>query len=187
MSTDDCCILCGAYIGECGKQYCTSCAEKTFADNPISLAEDMARKYAYQPLPKDVAAACRAVYRNHLPPWLNLQGDAQQKLYTPHHTLITTGYERIVIGDYGAFIEFRKDHHFVPQRGQEYRIDDTRYTNQVKYVWLTVPDGSGVKIYLQKKKVPYADYRIGFFYVSPYDVRRKGGSPWPMMPPNTRS
>lgn len=42
-------------------------------------------------------------------------------------------------------------------------------SKNVKYIWMTIADGSNIKIYKQKKKVAYADYRSGMFYISPHE------------------
>lgn len=95
-------------------------------------------------------------------------------LYSADGRVVCDGYKRIVIGDYGAFIEFtpeQANHYlFKVQEGQEYRINDPKYSKNVKYEWLTLKDKSGIKIYKQKKTVSYADYKKGMFYVSPHEV-----------------
>lgn len=53
-------------------------------------------------------------------------------------SLICEWYDRIVIGDYGAFIEFPESairNNFEVEKGQEYRINDERYSSRVKYHW----------------------------------------------------
>ena len=40
----------------------------------------------------------------------------------------------------------------------------------MKYVWLTVNDRSGIKIYHQKRGVSYADYKPNKYYVSVHEV-----------------
>lgn len=59
---------------------------------------------------------------------------------------------------------------FKIKEGQEFRIYDQRYSNNIKYEWFTMKDNSNIKIYKQKKNVSYADYIIGMFYVSPHEV-----------------
>jgi len=54
--------------------------------------------------------------------------------------------------------------------GQEYRINDPKYSEHVKYWWLTPKDLSDMKVYYQKRIVSYADYKPEMFYVSPYEV-----------------
>ena len=88
-------------------------------------------------------------------------------------TVVCSGYTRIVVGDYGAFIEFDEEQanidKYIIAPGQEYRVDNPRYSKNVKYIWMTIPDGSNIKIYKQKKKVAYADYKSGMFYISPHE------------------
>lgn len=94
-------------------------------------------------------------------------------------TQICNGYDRIVIGDYGAYIEIdESDMNLLKielQDGEEYRYNDPYYRKRIKYIWYTARDDSGVKIYHQQKRVPYADYVVGKYYVSPYEVRRCHG------------
>ena len=82
--------------------------------------------------------------------------------------------KRIVIGDYGAFVEFSRAQanarHLKIKEGQSYRIEDPRYAEHVKYLWLTADDNSDVKVYDQKRLVEYADYKPGMLYVSVYEV-----------------
>lgn len=56
------------------------------------------------------------------------------------------------------------------KEGQAYRVEDPRYAEHVKYLWLTTDDGSDVKVYEQKRPVEYADYKPGMLYVSVYEV-----------------
>lgn len=117
----------------------------------------------------------RTKYLEDLPELLTLEGDKGFKIYTNKGTLISEGYNRIVIGDYGAFLEFGRSMLVIEnirvKEGQEYRMKDPKYKNIVKFVWLTSKDDSDIKIYYQRRPVSYADYRLGMFYVSPYEVR----------------
>ena len=116
----------------------------------------------------------REKYLAALPEWCVVAGEAEARLYTLDGTLLCKGYERIVIGDYGAFIEISPEriskNSLRCKPGQEYRISDERFASNVKYLWLTALDESDCKIYFQKKKVKYADYVPGMFYISPYEV-----------------
>lgn len=88
--------------------------------------------------------------------------------------LVAKGYVRIVIGKRGPYIEFTEDqlikeNIFIPE-DQKYRLSNkTTYYNE----WRT--KGSNIKIYQQKKVVAYADYKIGYWYISPFDLRTKDG------------
>lgn len=112
-----------------------------------------------------------------MPSFLKIDGDKTCNLYTLDNTLISTGYNRIVIGDYGAFIEFDKAQiitdNMKVKEGQGDRINDPIYNQHIKYYWLTTRDSSDIKIYYQKRTVTYADYLSEMFYVSPYEIKIK--------------
>jgi len=81
---------------------------------------------------------------------------------------IATGFNRIVHGGRGDYVEFDEDQMikknlFIPQ-DQEYRITD----ELVYYVEYRTLDGT--KVYFQKKLVDYADYKIGKYYISPREL-----------------
>lgn len=136
--------------------------------NELKYQEDLARRYKYYKLPAEVSEVVHYRFERNLP--VNLW--KHMELKTWNGTLFANGYERIVIGDYGAFIEISEDQiikgSLKVAEGQEYRFED-QYKN-CKYYWLTVSDGSNIKIYLQRNTVNYADYRVGFYYVSVYEV-----------------
>lgn len=139
-----------------------------------SLIDGLVKKYKYKPLPEELSQKVRTKYREALPHWLKEEGDLSQPLYSPEGIQLCSGYMRIVIGDYGAFIEIPQvtahKFNFIVKPGQEYRFRDPKYKDRVKYVWLTTPKHD-IKIYSQMKTVPYADYLIEYFYVSPYEVQ----------------
>lgn len=135
------------------------------------IEADLASKYGYKKLPLPLSLQMRQYYRENIPDWLSVDGGGQ--LYTKNGTLICNSYRSIVIGDYGAFVEFdhpADDKVFVVAPGQEYRLTDERYKNHVKYYWLTIKDGSYVKIYRQRAEVDYADYAAGMYYISVHEV-----------------
>lgn len=85
-------------------------------------------------------------------------------------TLVATGYNRVVIGGRGPYIEFElemldSECCSIPEE-QKYRFD----SNVVYYVELRTKDVDYVKIYVQKRCVSYADYLIGKVYISPFDL-----------------
>lgn len=132
------------------------------------LSNELARKYNYKKLPSFMSENMREVYKQTIPSFLS----SSQPLYTLNGTLICKNFDRIVIGDYGAYIEFSSDQankeNFIIAPGQEYRLEP-RYSN-VKYIWLTINDDSEIKIYYQKNTVSYADYVPKKYYVSVYEV-----------------
>ena len=142
-------------------------------ENLLKFQEELATKYKYKKLKPDISSEVRDKYLRNIPEYLSLTGDNVQ-LFSLQGTLISTGYVRIVIGDYGAFIEFDKSqackNNYRVKKGQEYRINDPGYNQKVKYIWLTAKDSSNIKIYYQKREVSYADYKPEMLYVSPYEV-----------------
>lgn len=146
------------------------------AHNPRDLIDALVQGYRYAKLPKGLSPIVQAIYLEDLPKELSLDGGSC-RLETWSGTKISDGYKRIVIGDYGAFIEIEKSQmnlevlRIAP--GEEYRVTE-KYRDLVKYFWFTIPDGSGIKIYYQQQTVKYADYQPKLFYVSPYEVLIKG-------------
>ena len=128
------------------------------------LSDELSNKYKYKKLSNELSNIVRNIYANTIPAFL-LSYDKTKPLYSLNGSLICNGYDRIVIGDYGAFIEFDDSmiipNQFIIAPGQEYRVYDERYSRNVKYIWLTINDGSNIKIYLQKRGVSYADYKPG--------------------------
>lgn len=140
--------------------------------NTLKIEAKLAEKYGYSPLPSELSTKYREFYKENIPEFLN---DNQQTLYTSWGTPLCNGFNRIVIGDYGAFVEFSESDLAFPSyklripEHQEYRLRD-KYKNNVKYFWYTTPDLSDIKIYHQKKTVSYADYKPGMYYVSVHEV-----------------
>lgn len=140
--------------------------------NTLKIEATLANKYGYRPLTKDLSEKYRNFFCENIPEFLSISG-ATKPLYTLKGTQICNGYDRIVVGDYGAFIEFSEyqiSSSFVIQKGQEYRVNDEKYKKNVKYIWLTIDDGSNIKIYFQKRKVTYADYKPKKYYVSVHEI-----------------
>lgn len=139
----------------------------------LKYQEQLARDYGYKPIPRTFFCDVRAEFQKALPKWCNVSGDTIS-LETADGTVITNGYNRIVIGDYGAFVEFSRVQAYMRRlkikEGQAYRVEDPRYAEHVKYLWLTANDSSNVKVYEQKRPVEYADYKPGMLYVSVYEV-----------------
>jgi len=98
---------------------------------------------------------------------ISLTGNEHTVFYDKQGNVLANGYTRIVIGDRGPYIEFR--------RGM------INYTNwietEVGHVyyreWRSRP--LNVKAYYQLKNVNYADYVIGLFYISPFDLNTESG------------
>ena len=140
--------------------------------NTLKIEAKLAAKYKYKKLPDDLSEKYRNFWKENIPDFLSVYG-GRIPLYTVYGSLICEWYDRIVIGDYGAFIEFPKSaicNDFEVAKGQEYRIYDERYSTRVKYHWFTISDGSDIKIYKQIRGVTYADYQPNKYYISVHEA-----------------
>jgi len=146
----------------------------------LAFQEELSKEYRYQPIQYNLFLGdVRQKYADNLPAWCDVNG-SEKPLYSINNgILIANGYDRIVIGDYGAFIEIdpgrMKMDHIIIKPGEEYRILDAHYADHVKYHWYTCRRDQEVKLYYQIKAVTYADYLPGMWYVSPYHVKEKEG------------
>lgn len=141
----------------------------TFDFTPIPT---LVQKYNYKPLPKDLSAVQRFYYLVNLPSYFRVEGDLNCDLYDRQYHLVAHGYSRVVIGDYGAYIEIPLEkmvlENLIVKPGQEYRFEP-RYSN-VKYHWYCLKENQDIKIYYQKHPVKYADYKPEMFYIAPDDL-----------------
>ena len=134
----------------------------------------LAEQYKYKPLPPLFSMQQRQEYLDNLPEeYKSYHG---QPLYSKSGLMICRNLtdRTFVCGDYGIFLEADEENmcleNIKVKEGQEYRINDERYSSNVKYIWYTPKTGSEVKIYFQQKTVDYADYKVGKYYFSPYEV-----------------
>ena len=162
------------------------------------LQEDLANQFFYKKLDDKLAIECMRKYvlslpegfcleHNEIPvinnpeinyivykPGFEIIKERKFPLLSRKGTLISNGFERIVLGHYGAFIEIDKEdiyeNNLILEPGQEYRMRDRKYKNKVKYIWFTTKDESCCKIYRQTREVLYADYKINMYYISPFEV-----------------
>ena len=84
--------------------------------------------------------------------------------------VLATGYTRMVIGERGPYLEFTteqmcRNHIDIPSE-EKHRIGNNIYY----YDEYRSLGPERVKIYFQKKTVKYADYKIGYWYISPFDL-----------------
>jgi len=139
----------------------------------LRIAE-LVKQYNYKPLPAELSAAQRAQYLKELPSNLQVDGDQNCELYS-RGLKISNGYRRIVIGDYGAYIEIAPSQMEIENLevtpGMEYRLNKNYIS--VKYIWLCPKGQPDVKIYFQQHPVSYADYQPMMFYISPFEVAIK--------------
>lgn len=120
----------------------------------------------YARLPLEDSILIREDYLSRLQ--IPVTGNSNTVFFTPSGTHIATGYTRIVIGDYGAYVEFLQDHLLLDKIKPRFEQTPDR---PVKYIWLQSIDASQVKIYEQKNRVSYADYKPGLYYIAPQDLR----------------
>jgi len=111
---------------------------------------------------------------------LDEEGNEDTLFYTKFENLLCSGYERIVFGDHGPYIEFHSS---------QIEYDNWTCKRQgVGYFDQYFPrDGSGILMYAQRvsvknlpnppkgrwtfrgnRKEGYADYKVGMFYISPW-------------------
>lgn len=96
------------------------------------------------------------------------------KFYDLSKDQISNGYSRVVIGDHGSYVEFKKEH-ICFENVREKEDQKWRKNNHyVKYHWLETrsykPNGEPTKIYKQVKTVKYADYKVNRYYISTKDL-----------------
>ena len=97
-----------------------------------------------------------------------------RNLYLKNGTLFATGFERVVHGRRGDYIEFKREQ-IVPQLLYKLSLsvfEETKANKEPKfyYYWLIPTTDQRVKIYYQLAEVKYADYKIGYYYISPEDL-----------------
>lgn len=103
---------------------------------------------------------------------INHDGDDSFCLYTETKLKVATGYNRIVFGQRGPYIEFTKgqiikDSMYVP-KDVAWKLQP-KYAEKIFYIEMRTKVDN-VKVYFQKQVVDYADYKPGFIYISPFDL-----------------
>lgn len=111
-------------------------------------------------------------YRSRLVLPEHSEGDSLE-FRTQSGLTIARGYERVVLGGRGPYVEFLTEHMiqdslFIPESAR-WRLDPS-WTLRCYYWELRTRDECRVKIYYQRRTVDYADYRIGCWYVSPFEL-----------------
>lgn len=103
---------------------------------------------------------------------INVERGADLKFFSQSGLHLATGYLRVVIGKRGPYVEFSNNQiiweNFIVPEKEKYRL-----TNAVVYYdEYRSKDPLFVKLYLQKRPVTYADYKVGLCYISPFDLLR---------------
>ena len=103
---------------------------------------------------------------------ISLKGDKHTIFHTKGGYVVSVGgYNRVVIGKRGPYIEFDKIDSIVRHipKDQEWRL----YSKVVYYIEYRTNEDN-VKIYYQLKPVDYADYKVHKYYISPFDLYIQG-------------
>ena len=106
-----------------------------------------------------------------------LEGNDYTRFETKTGSHVATGYTRVVIGERGPYIEFLPGHLIwdsLHMPDEEKHRTEHPWKDRVFYVEWRTNDKSNVKVYDQKKSVDYADYKVGLFYISPFDLFVEG-------------
>lgn len=91
----------------------------------------------------------------------------KQDIYLPNGELFAKEFIRVVHGGRGDYIEFSKNQILLPLVSKF--GNNINSENLDTYYWWLYPKGHPeTKVYLQRKTVKYADYKIGKYYVSPF-------------------
>lgn len=90
-----------------------------------------------------------------------------RNLYFKDGTLFANGYERVVHGGRGDYVELKKEQIQVQLESQfNQRVPNYLSNEQFYYYWMK-PIGREEKVYWQCNPVLYADYKRNFYYISP--------------------
>jgi len=91
----------------------------------------------------------------------------KRNLYFKDETLFADGYERVVHGGRGDYVELTKEQIKVQLVSKFNQPLPKELSNeQFFYYWL-IPEGREEKVYWQCNLVGYADYKRNFYYISP--------------------
>ena len=108
-------------------------------------------------------------------------GDPAMRLYTSSGLLVAVGYVRVEFGGRGPYVEFAPDQ---VQKDNLHPISPIYYDKEGRqhkrkyYDEYRTNDAANVMVYLQRRDdVKYADYRVGMYYVSPFDLFTEDGAP----------
>ena len=126
---------------------------------------------SYKKLDESLSNKVKEIYKKYLD---ILDLDPKKPIYSSNNILIAYNFDRIVIGDYGAYIEFTKEQSnyksFVIAPGQAYRLTP-KYNKTIKYEWYTTKK-IDCKLYWQLRGVVYADYKPHRYYISPFEIKQ---------------
>lgn len=90
----------------------------------------------------------------------------KQDIYLQDGTLFAKEFNRVVHGGRGDYVEFELEQVQLPLISK-FDNDLVKDNVDVYYWWLHPIGHPDVKVYLQKKTVKYADYKVDKLYVAP--------------------
>lgn len=129
----------------------------------LKIIDELGTSRSYRPLTTELKDKYYKLYLS------NLNAFDNKRNLNIDNVPFAKDYERIVIGDYGAYVEIKPIDLLVDLDvtiGQEWRLDKDfleKRNLSIKYEWY---EYKGKKVYLQKDTVKYADYKPGFYYIS---------------------
>ena len=137
--------------------------QNTFVD----LINDFNERYHGRALPQDESLYLRElVYPKAVPSWLQYEGDESQPLFTKVGTPFCSGYSRVIISDYGPYIEIPQsliDKSIVKRDlATETSIDMGTSSTRV---WFYASDNSRMPLFMQAKTTNLGDFIPEYFYV----------------------
>ena len=91
----------------------------------------------------------------------------KRNLYFKDGALFANGYERVVHGGRGDYVELTLDQIEVDLKSHFDQALPKALTNEEFYYYWVEPVGREEKIYWQCNLVGYADYKRNFYYISP--------------------
>lgn len=88
-------------------------------------------------------------------------------LYFLDSTLFANNFERVVHGDRGSYVELTKDQIQVELISRFDQLLPEKISSESFYYYWLLPKDRNEQIYWQCNLVDYADYKIGYYYISP--------------------
>lgn len=131
----------------------------------LDIIERLSQARKYSPLTPSLRKGFHAWYRS----MLNGFNNEPHRRATIKGDLVCQDYSRVVIGDYGAYLEFTPEQLLVALQvpsDQRWRLDKAYLAAKnlhIKYEWY---EFLGAKVYFQCSTVSYADYKVGHYYIN---------------------
>jgi hypothetical protein len=119
----------------------------------------------WKPLPWRESKLIRDDYLTRLK--VNVGLPPQCALTDSNGVVLAYACQRVVVGDYGPYIEFNKRDLNLAAFQQKWPGEPKR---PVKYIWWESKRHPRVKLYEQRDTVAYADYLVDMWYISPADL-----------------